>query len=370
MLDSFVAHNFRQFTNLSIPKLAQVNLFVGRNNVGKSALLEALQIYLSQASGDVLADILIGRAENWDSIVRSNDAPSMGDSIRHLFRGHQLPSIGEKGIIVGPSEIHRQLQLTIAAYQSILNSDSGTRQLLLLDVDQTNFFGDSTSDSIPYLVAVENNRTRRLGAIHSTIRRLQIQPATTGEVVNLRLVPTKGLPPRTVAAWWDAINLTDLEEEVVAGLRVINDMITGIAFVEGSSSRASRIPLVRVQGQAERLPLSSMGDGVTRLLYITLALVNAKDGVLLIDEFENGLHWSVQEKVWQTVFQLASRLNVQVFATTHSRDCVQSFEAAWRQHPTKGVYYRLESDPIGEVRARSYSLETLSDSIETDTETR
>lgn len=370
MLDSFVAQNFRQFTSLSLPRLAKVNLIVGRNNVGKSALLEALQIYFSQASREVLVDILVGRAENWNGTATNSDDLVTGDIIRHLFKGHQLPGAGEKGIVVGPTEPHNQLQLTIAAYQSIFNPEDGIRQLIAVDINQTSIFGDSASDAVGYLVAVESNRTRRIAALGSSLRRLSMQNTTIGDRIDFRLVPTKGLPPRTVAAWWDAINLTDLEEEVVAGLRVINNMITGIAFVEGASSRASRIPLIRVQGQSERLPLSSMGDGVTRLLYITLALVNAKDGVLLIDEFENGLHWSIQEKVWQTVFQLATRLNVQVFATTHSRDCVQAFEASWKQNPNKGAYYRLESDPRGEVRARSYSLETLSDSIETDTETR
>lgn len=113
-----------------------------------------------------------------------------------------------------------------------------------------------------------------------------------------------------------------------------------------------------------------MGDGITRLFHIILALVNAKNGVLLVDEFENGLHWSVQEKVWETVFQLAERLDVQVFATTHSRDCVQAFQAAWERYPSQVAYYRMEADSQGEVQARRYSLDTLADSIATDVETR
>lgn len=77
---------------------------------------------------------------------------------------------------------------------------------------------------------------------------------------------------------------------------------------------------VKIEGIDEPLPLKSMGDGITRLFHIIVALVNARNGILLIDEFENGLHWSVQPKVWDIVFQLSEKLNVQVFATTHSHE--------------------------------------------------
>jgi AAA15 family ATPase/GTPase len=74
------------------------------------------------------------------------------------------------------------------------------------------------------------------------------------------------------------------------------------------------------------LPLKSMGDGINRILTIILALVNAENGFLLIDEFENGLHYSVQEQLWKIIFSLSKKLNVQVFVTTHSNDCISGFE--------------------------------------------
>ena len=66
-----------------------------------------------------------------------------------------------------------------------------------------------------------------------------------------------------------------------------------------------------------------MGDGINRILTIILAMVNCENGYLLIDEFENGLHYSVQEKLWEIIFYLAKRLNIQVFATTHSNDTIE-----------------------------------------------
>jgi AAA15 family ATPase/GTPase len=73
-----------------------------------------------------------------------------------------------------------------------------------------------------------------------------------------------------------------------------------------------------------------------------LALGNTKDGILLIDEIENGIHYSVQHELWQLIFRLASRLNVQVFATTHSWDCIEGFQKATQENmQEEGLLIRL-----------------------------
>jgi len=81
-----------------------------------------------------------------------------------------------------------------------------------------------------------------------------------------------------------------------------------------------------------------------RMLGIALALVNARNGLLLVDEIENGLHYSAQLDVWRLIFRLASLLNVQVFATTHGWDCIEAFQkAAQEDTQNEGVLIRLES---------------------------
>jgi AAA15 family ATPase/GTPase len=69
--------------------------------------------------------------------------------------------------------------------------------------------------------------------------------------------------------------------------------------------------------------------------------VNAKDGLLLIDEFENGMHHTVQLDVWRGIFRLSKLLNVQVFATSHSWDAVEAFQKAAAEHPNEGLLIRL-----------------------------
>ena len=74
----------------------------------------------------------------------------------------------------------------------------------------------------------------------------------------------------------------------------------------------------------KRVPIGSMGDGVWRLLGIALSLVRAERGILLIDEIDTGLHYSVLVDMWRLVYETAKRLEVQIFATTHSRDCYEA----------------------------------------------
>src|SRR5207245_792380 len=75
---------------------------------------------------------------------------------------------------------------------------------------------------------------------------------------------------------------------------------------------------------------------------IARALINAMDGFLLIEEAENGLHYSIQPDVWRLIFRVASRMNVQVLATTHSWDCIEAFQtAASEAGPEVGMLIRL-----------------------------
>ena len=73
-----------------------------------------------------------------------------------------------------------------------------------------------------------------------------------------------------------------------------------------------------------RLPIGSYGDGMRRLLAISLALVGTKDRCLLIDEIDIGLHWTVMEDMWRACGGRPRNVyDVQVFATTHSYDCIK-----------------------------------------------
>lgn len=380
MLNSFQIDNFRLFQHLEVRRLSRVNLIVGTNNAGKSTFLEALELYASNASTDVLLSLVESRQETWFSEAQPYSQDILGNSLRHLFFGHRLPEIGESGISLGEVEAHEKLHIAAAAYQDKSDEEGTIRRVRI-----SNFqLDDAVSNVEFFLVAEEGEKSRillRLDGNHKDVRRSNrgLYGRKTTEFKYLwQLVSTDNIPNHKLAALWDLTSLTNLESEIIEALCLIDKRVSGVAFVEDASrgrtidrmqTIKNRIPLVKIEGIDEPLPLKSMGDGITRLFNIIVALVNARNGLLLIDEFENGLHWSIQPKIWDIIFQLSERLNVQVFATTHSRDCLKGFDNAWNEYPDLGTFFRLDIRN-GLVNATEYTSETLTDAIDMNVEVR
>jgi AAA15 family ATPase/GTPase len=127
---------------------------------------------------------------------------------------------------------------------------------------------------------------------------------------------------------------------------------------------------VRLEDESGPLSLQTLGNGVQRVLLLALALVNAKGKMLLIDEFEAGLHFSVQEKLWELVFEYAQKWNIQIFATTHSEDALRSFYyvASKPENREKAFFARLQFNRQGKLEAISYDIDRLEDALELNLE--
>ena len=170
---------------------------------------------------------------------------------------------------------------------------------------------------------------------------------------------------------WDKITLSDKEDYVIEALKIIEDNLEKIAFIKEDTSRGERRVTAKVKNNVERVPLKSMGDGINRVLSIALGLVNSDNGYLLVDEFENGLHYSVQEKLWEIVFDLAIKLNVQVFATTHSEDCITAFSTVTnlKKYKNLGSLIRLEKVTTG-IKVVDFQSDELRIANENDIDLR
>ncbi|MCK6576289.1 ATP-binding protein [Myxococcota bacterium] len=169
--------------------------------------------------------------------------------------------------------------------------------------------------------------TRR-GGLSSAI--LRVEPGRPQrELPPIHFITTEGLTRDRVVALFDETVLTPDEQTVLQALRTIEPDIERIASIGSSRRYASDTRgglAMLVDGR--RVPVGSMGDGIWRLLGIALALVRSSGGgTLLIDEIDTGLHYSVLTDMWRLVFETARRLDVQVFATTHSRDCYEALAA-------------------------------------------
>ena len=184
----------------------------------------------------------------------------------------------------------------------------------------------------------------------------------------MQVVRPQSADPNELASLWDKTVLTSLEAEVIAGLQLIERDINRLSFVDAEDFRV-RIPMVQHRASPEPLSLQSFGEGILRLFEILLSLVNAKNGILLIDELENGLHYKIHPQVWDLIFRLSEKLNVQIFATTHSWDCIRGFKAAWREDLDAGTFFRLDVK-VDKVKPTYYDPEVLNDALRLDIEVR
>lgn len=345
VLPSLAVQGFRGFQDLRIEKLGRVNLIVGKNNIGKSSLLEAIHVYATRAYPRLLWQILAAHDED----RRSESGEESLSSLKYLFFGRKdITGPTTNAIKIGPIDNPDwQLRLAIGFYAQKVDEEGG-RGWQILSPEEYNIAEDPTPRFSIYLG--ENFTTTALIAPRFAPR--YTRPArflgTESQEINVVSIDSNGLDKLTIAQLWDQIALTDHEQEVLNALRIVAPGIEAISLVSSTEQSRVRIPIAKVKGISEPLRIRSLGDGTQRILGIALSLVNAQDGILLIDEIENGLYYSIQADLWKLIFKIAHRLNIQVFATTHSADCIKAFQrAAQSEEDEEGVLFRLDNTKTG-----------------------
>lgn len=340
-IDSLTIERFRVFRQLQINGLGRVNLITGRNNTGKSSILEALHILAFGASPLVINNILRYREED---IGESEESTRNIDNegVLKLFNlFHGFPQLSDKSQVIVISSEGRQPSMRLTLEVTWVSEERGQegqpRRLVPL---QRSLFGEG--DGIPALVVETNGEQRIFTSDYFRRNQYRMRPFRSDFVneFNLPCVFVSsygGEYTAPLGVLWDKIALSDLEKDVVEALKIIDPEISAISMVGGRQ----RTAIVRAGNLPRPVPLRSFGDGLNRLFGIILSLVNAKNGILLIDEFENGMHHTVQLDVWRSLFKLSQRLDVQVFATSHSWDAVETFQKAAAETPGEGVLVRL-----------------------------
>ncbi len=355
LLNSLEIRNFRGFHHLQIERLGRVNLIVGKNNIGKSSLLEALRLYTQRFSPTLVWEILRARDESkYSSGVldeskylltsRSLDRPENFESqllaLKYLFYGRKAIRTYVEPIQIGPLNSQDEtLSISIGWYAEEAD-EQGRLKRRLLEPEEYSVV-DNPLPRFTIQMGKQSKIDYPLNPYSPTFSRL-IRPEL--EEINSFFVGANGLSGNQAGDLWDQTTLRSKDVDVLTSLRIIAPGIEGYSFVGDPESRTGlgRVPIVRIKDIDEPLPLRSLGNGMYRMLCISLSFVNATDGMLLIDEIENGIHYSVQPELWQLIFQLARRLNVQVFATTHSWDCIKGFQrAAEKEKQEEGMLIRL-----------------------------
>jgi predicted ATPase len=148
------------------------------------------------------------------------------------------------------------------------------------------------------------------------------------------------------------------EERLEVLMRKVEPRVRRIRFAKLAKAQH---PLVYVDlGLSTSVPITQMGQAFNRLFRIYIAVIASKAQVLLIDEIENGIFSDLMPKIWVGLMELCAREGVQIFATTHSRECVMAAQAASQARGQDDLaLFRLQrvKDEIEAIRLGGEHLE-------------
>ena len=362
-LPNLTVRGFRGIQDLSIEHLGRVTLIAGRNGVGKTTLLDALSTYAHGGSYSVLSSILRER-EELTGAGEEGGQELLALDWDALFHGRcALPN---NPIAVGSLDASSHLKIEVSPLRDEEADDWDTFSLENLPDEEARMLRVTfQGKERPWPLF----RSRGLIRQRAVVRRPEF-----GSFIRCISLGPSVLESTDVARFWDKVALTDDENRAVEALRLVYGGTILRAAVVGDDkstrSRYGRRAIVKIAGHDGPVPLRSLGDGAVRLFGVALALANSHGGFLLIDEAENGIHHTIQRDFWRMVLLTAEAYNVQVFATTHSWDCVVGFaQAAVEEEGVEGALVRLDSDGEG-IRAVEYSERQLRVAAEQGIEVR
>ncbi len=307
---------FRCFESLEVEGLQQVNVIMGANNSGKSALLEAVEF------------------------VAGNGSP------RRLFemlsrRGQLIPSPdGEADTLVDLREL-------VWGRPTVLDADARLFSINDVEVRTHEAAWLVVGKSSEHVLGI----TSRIALAQSAMREaMNREVADPPNVIRVGSQLTSGAVMRRN---WGKVAGNPSEDLVTRLLQTFDKSIQRIVYSpESEPAPGFHGWYLRRHGTATREAISGQGEGLKRVLALGLAFTNAAGGTLLVDEIENGMHYSVMPAVWKFIIQAARDLDVQVFMTSHSRDFIDAFaDAAGSSVGFADVaFFRLEAGRSRPVR--------------------
>ena len=381
MLKSLKIQRFRLLEDFEVSSLGRVNLMVGKNNCGKSTVLDALRILAKRGSMQLLEEMLAEHDENIADRRSTDSTPAGTDSpYRNFFWGREFPLGSDLPIYIG--SVDRSEFVSIGYTHFVEETEEVTEGNEVVQLRKRRIVSEGEAIESQHvlqgLVIATDYAASRIVTFPSAEfpRGLRGRPSPAGpRDIPVSYIPTQFLPEEQLAELWDRIALRTESAVVISALRVVDPDVDGIAFVKKESGKyKERTALVKMKGQERPISLGSMGDGMLRVLQLVLTMFSAARGFFLVDEFENGLHYSIQARVWELVFEMAKRLDIQVFAATHSWDCIEAFKAAASRSDEEGVLFRIgksvRTSDRGRVIATVFDEQSLQAITQNDVEVR
>ncbi len=310
LLKNIQIENFRSFEHYKVENLAQVNLFVGDNNSGKTSVLEAMHALIANGNIQCVCETLQFR-----ETIKAAPPRKDGTIVGHLdcvplFRRHFETPLDELPRIT--ISTNDDVQRSVSLYLETDADGMSSKLMSACEVDGfvvRNQFARTNADGT---LAAKEQPAPELGP--DPKKRAPKSPP------HLFIGPTGVSSFSRTLKNWGTIVKNRLEKHVLQALQVLSADYQNIAFLPEAKSRAD----IFVDTSKDRLSLADLGFGVSHVLAIAIAMGACRSGIVFIDEIDTGLHYSHLADLWRSILKISRKLNVQVFATTHSLDCLRA----------------------------------------------
>ena len=345
--------NFRGIDHLTIDDFARVNVFLGQNSSGKSSVLECLLLMMGMSNPDLPQTINSIRSRNYSSFA----------DLGYMFHNYDIkikPEISSE--LFDKTKRHLSLDWT---YVFDEKSQPGL-QTGQIPTSETKTF----LNTLKILFEVESNHQK--STYESSIMVNQ-QGLISGKKLAEGYLEKNSVAflPADLAAGNPANDLVELakrrlKDTVTEQLRHFDRRITTLEIL-------NNVAYVGLEGINQLLAVNMQGDGLRRYLNIVAASANPMNNILLIDEIENGLHYSAYKKLWEAIFALATTTNKQVFVTTHSKETLSHLNEMLEEHPEyqqEMRLYTIERTLKKGLQAYKLTHEGLRGACENDIEIR
>jgi len=268
--------NFKCFENFKAEGFGKVNLIGGKNNVGKTAFMEACRtnIYANNVGHFIVA--LVKNKNSRETLNYYNEY-TQNSTISFLDRFIKIP-------------------LSTIKY---VNIKSNIRETIFTPLDKDGI--------ITYQCEIDNKEF-----FYNPNENMLIPQGND----NISLITTYGLSNSDIVQRYASLQKADKENYLNDSLSVIDISISGFKIIEDK-------PYCKLGNQY--IELTELGDGTQQFIAIILSLFQSQDGTLFIDEIGNGIHYTNLDKLWEIILTISKEQNVQVFATTHSKECIESY---------------------------------------------
>jgi hypothetical protein len=361
MIKSLQIENFRCFQKVNIDDLGVVNLVVGQNAAGKTSLLES--IFLPGGNYD-----LIFRLKNWRGLTTGVPIARSRTEYESLWRDSFFRFSQDQPIkisIAGSPENKRTLRIYY---------DPAPNQLQIFPPDKQRGPGDIEPDSsaiVPITFEItdaSSNVYKNQPVVHASG---QIIASGSGGVPTAKIVffVSNLLADATYSAGlYSQLGIRNEEHKVKEVLKRVFPNISDLSIFQVGNSGLS--VFCTVPNLPEKLPVGLVSSGIHKLLAILLGIASNQNGAVLIDEIENGFHYSVLHKVWEAILEFRKAYNVQLFISSHSKECMKSLGFFVREAPEQFRLLRAESLDDGSHTVRVFSGGDFESALETESEFR